>query len=457
MRTVPRLWLLGAILLLLSFFGQDAHAYQRMGVRAGSSVSIPPNKSGELEAFCLDEHAPPPTQGDRFTRVMNASSPKALVVDVGSRQIPLQEAIDKGMVRISGVDEGTGVFARIDAVSIKNLTKQPIVVRVTESAVLGGEGHESFGYNVRSLLDRHGDQGSIWSAQESIATREAAREATRSSQEKLSQLGLYRGKVDGEVNPATRRALDDFKLAHGLGGQKRKAPSEEEIEVSLTKSIEETEQRRSLAEKGVVMITVENTVGTRPLYLIRTPDGEIVYKGDKSAELAGRVNTYMDTRSAETVYLDLSRLPPHRIDGLKSSLKLSGAAHLRVLESARTSANTVQILRARDAKLTDISPISESPNGFAGQATLRSGSDRFIVRVISKSREAIQGFLTRLKELLGLPSDRHTVATAINKARVEMKRKFRLSDEEFDVQIGKEFEELEIVTAPHSWRIDTGG
>lgn len=181
------------------------------------------------------------------------------------------------------------------------------------------------------------------------------------------------------------------------------------------------------------------------------------YKGDKSAELARQVNKYMASRPADTLYLDLSALPRHRIDGLKTSLTLSGAAHVRVLESEQLSRQTVRILRADDARVVDIAPLAESPRGFMGEAKLRSGVERFVVRVVSKSREAIEGFFARLKELLGLTPGQHSVATAISRARIEMKQKFQLSEEEFDVQVGKEFGDLEIVTVPNTEGIDEGG
>jgi hypothetical protein len=78
MQKTLKFWILGILFALSYLVAVDALAFQRMGIRAGSTVSIPSRGSGELEAFCLDEHDAPPTRGDDFTRLLNTTSPKAI-------------------------------------------------------------------------------------------------------------------------------------------------------------------------------------------------------------------------------------------------------------------------------------------------------------------------------------------------------------------------------------------
>ncbi len=444
----------GVLLIGLCLLANESFAFQRMGIQSGASVSVPPKRSGELSAFCLDENADPPTRGDSFSRVLNTSSPNDIVVQVGNRTLPLQDALDKGMVRIKGVSNADEVFARIDAVEIENLTKENIVVRANQTAVLGGKSNESFDYNVRSLLERHSSQDDVWRAQAAHEAQLEQQAAARSMQEGLKELGYYRGTIDGVDGPATRNAAKSFSEAHGLRGTKGRAASEAEIQIALQKSLVDVRERKSTADSGMLIVTVEDTSiqPSKEFYRIRTPHGDIVE--DKSKELSGRISEYLSTHSAETVYLDVSSLPPHRIDALKTSLRLSGQAHLRIMENARLAKQTVRLLSSVDSKLLEVSNVTKSITGFEGRATLRNRVGTYALRVISKSKEAIEAFFVRLRQFLGSGEHQINLGVAVHRTRLEIKQRFGLTDEELQVEIGKEFDELDFVELPLKHRGD---
>src|SRR4051794_41012350 len=116
------------VVVFLSF-APSALAVQRMGLLPGGSASIAAGGTGTLPTVCLDEHDDPPTTSSRYVNVLNGSTPNSVTVEVDGQRIPLQKALNDGLVSISGVSSPLGTEAEIDQIRVDNLTGKPISVR----------------------------------------------------------------------------------------------------------------------------------------------------------------------------------------------------------------------------------------------------------------------------------------------------------------------------------------
>jgi len=161
--------LLTAVCLLI--YPACGIAVQRMGLLSGGSAHISAGGRGTLPTVCLDEHDDPPTTSSRYVNVMNGSSPHSVTVEIDGQKIPLQKALDEGLLSISGVSSPFGTEAYIDEVRINNLSGKPISVRVNEPAVLGATEHRSFDYDVTKLLKANADQDEVWRKQPQLSSQ----------------------------------------------------------------------------------------------------------------------------------------------------------------------------------------------------------------------------------------------------------------------------------------------
>ena len=180
--------------LSLLLLATTAVAVQRMGLIGGSSATIGPHGKGSLSARCVDESESAPSTATRYTQVLNARSPEAVVVEIGGRKVPLPQALREGIVRISGMTEppppGMWVYANIDEVRIENLTAKEIRVKVTESVVLGTNEHKATDGPVLELLDKKPTQQELWDKQEELAKRETRAELAKLSTKEMNLFSI---------------------------------------------------------------------------------------------------------------------------------------------------------------------------------------------------------------------------------------------------------------------------
>lgn len=115
-------------LVILLAFGSEAHATaQRMLLMpTGDSIAIAGGGNGKLPAMCLDEHRNSP-KGERFFAPVALGS--ATVIVGAAPPIPLQEAIDRKILKV----EGDGDYVSLEVTS---LVSEPLAIRVASTSVV---------------------------------------------------------------------------------------------------------------------------------------------------------------------------------------------------------------------------------------------------------------------------------------------------------------------------------
>lgn len=472
MKRYTQLFLVLTLLVLFLDFVTSAYAAQRMGLLPGRSVQIPPNGKGELPARCLDEEAPPPITSTRYTRVHNAP-PDAVIVKIDGQSIPLQQALDQGLVSISGVTAPTGYVtqARIDAVRIINNTSKPIEVQVHSGAVLGESGHRPFDYDVTSLLARNASQRSIWGQQieriESIRREEFQRrkEENIQNQTALSALGYYDGPIDGEFGAAAREGARSFQRDYGLVtdgiiGEKTR------VALKDAQTQQERLQRINKDEPGFLTLTMEYQ--QRPsVYALYGTSGKLLYRGKRVPDLMEVITRELKGNTSQTVYLDMENFTPDKKDGFETSLRLyhqkQGAKiDVKTLERYNGKTN-VQDQFFETSRRLEIKSVSEPilvetgkfKGYYRGAAQILQGTRSSIIRVYSRSKELVQKFFSRLQSLIsgdqtfwrrlqaffsGEEPKEVSPAILINKVRNELKQSGEWTDDdqvEFEDELGQ--------------------
>ena len=310
-------------------------------------------------------------------------------------------------------------------------------------------------------------------------------------QEKLRQLGYYSGNIDGQVGPRSWRAWTDFQRAKGLA-EFNEPWAGEKTRAAIESALEERQELRNLKQEGIAMVIVEDTSRTpnAPLYKIRKADGDELYHGDRLSELVTKINNYVSEENADRVYLDVSALPIAKRDALKTSINLSSQKYLLFLEHGETSGETRGLLLRKGVTSVERSFIIPVGDQYEGRLSLLTPPGKVVVRIIAKSWEVIESFMTRIESLLrgpgasqpsiaaALPPHPHagrvsasqpsiaeaihtpssllsllrpksasqlSIAEAIHTARLELKQRFKLTDDELTIRIGREFEETEVV------------
>lgn len=135
MRVVFRFFAFLAIAIIGSSCSAYAEIYQRMLLLSGT-VTIGPGGSGEIPTRCLDQFAHEPSKGLGYKNV--AANLGTTTVQVGSKPpIPLQQALDQGIISLEGFDGSTYLKLRVvnpdSTQSVRVVVSSPTVVMPNES------------------------------------------------------------------------------------------------------------------------------------------------------------------------------------------------------------------------------------------------------------------------------------------------------------------------------------
>ncbi len=426
-----------------------AASFQRMALFAGDGLELAPRGSGELSARCVDEHADPPTRGSDFTTLYNAP-PNAVTVYARGQAIPLQRALDDGMVSITGTSPANCFQCLIDAVRVNNLTDGPIEIRVSRAAVLGGAGHGALKYDPNTLLGGTQSQDEIWA-------RQARIEEVMQDQESLAALRYYDGPIDGSVGPKFTAAVRSFQREAGLVADGKYGPKTAE---GVRKAMART-ARLEQANEGAadhLLVTLEARFsGTAPgEYVLYDGQGKLVYRG---RDMTALMKTLDEQSSGDrTVYIDLENFPEQRAEALATSVRnhsqaayaksrlrpLNRDSALAVNEATRTQDLFFKKeVRLQDSKI-EISPepVSDGPRAglYQVEAKFRIGIREAALRAYARSKSILQDFVERLSSCFR--ADRLTnesLASIVNRIRRDLKTQYELRDDDLILEFITEF------------------
>lgn len=445
-----------ALLSLPIFFilASTTLAFQRMGLVGGQSIELSAGGLGELSARCLDEHDAPPLISNSFTKVFNASAPDSVTVEIGNHIMPLQQAINGGLVRISGfkpVSEGGGLYsARIDAVRIENRSGKPITVHVNEGAVLGGSGQSALTYDPKGLLEGQSQQY-VWSHQSEVARDQAqlAREQAgniRQGQENLIALGYLKGRADGSAGPQTQTAIREFQAAHGIGEAGIGTATAARL-AAVKKDFEGIKVTNSEPNSGVLRLKLLNDgKPEKPIYTLLGPKGEF-YAGDEVSGIVNAISTAIKQRNATSVYVESEGISTDRMNAFKDSLLISIDTNklqssLRILPEQKSN-SVVEVLFKRGTTIEEITapePSVSRPSFFESTIKLRTAA----LRVYAKTKELVKAFTDIFRSNVS-KSPNMSPAAAVDKARKRIKATMPdVKDEDIEVEIVTEVGAIQI-------------
>ncbi len=135
-----RVAIISAICLALTS-GNAVNAAQRMAIppiqlqlSAGGGAGSGQRHIRDVPALCLDHHRDEPARGSSLSTVLSANEAK--VVSVGGQTYTLQEAIDTGQLRVSGL----GSFR---ALRFENLTNKEMTINTPSHTALSDSSHDN--------------------------------------------------------------------------------------------------------------------------------------------------------------------------------------------------------------------------------------------------------------------------------------------------------------------------
>jgi hypothetical protein len=207
--TRMRLWYLsGTIWLILCIPLLAQH--QRLGLMPEEPFTLEPKgRSHVSEAFCLDEQLRITEQPVRYSQVISEGSNAQVRLGDGP-PIPLQRAIDEGLISVEGAsdkhfDHGTGISVRF-----KNLTDKSVTISLVNGLAFGEQKGALIQHDSPALellnkpLGRFGSgflQMDLWDKLQ--------------DERRLQTLGFYPNSL--VVNPDnTRAAVTNFQIANGI-------------------------------------------------------------------------------------------------------------------------------------------------------------------------------------------------------------------------------------------------
>jgi len=229
-----------AFIFFISQITTAACQYQRMGIQAGTSISLKADGKESIPTKCMDETLEAPKSGIKYTNVINVEA--AIVSFNGKNTITLQKAIDEGMIEIEGVNlslenilkapekyEGLKIK---DKIYITWLIVNRHTLTETEKIEYNRKLRDEYGqgdHTLMSIINKtpnsikvtfnqntiisHSKKDGIGSlkakdvglSQDSIWIMKSMRDQMR-----LRDLGFYNGIIDGEIGPESQSAIMRF-------------------------------------------------------------------------------------------------------------------------------------------------------------------------------------------------------------------------------------------------------
>lgn len=108
-------------------------------------------------------------------------------------------------------------------------------------------------------------------------------------------------------------------------------------------------------------------------------------------------------------------------------------------------------LRLVEQTVSEVQAVEGAPDAtamaeFRFEKSLRSGTKNYVLRLWSKSFDAVREFGRRVKDAFTAPSDRtRTLSDIVNQLRRELKEQYQLSEDELKLEVVDELGNCRIV------------
>lgn len=439
------------IILLSAFSAQAQH--QRLGI-APHNISLNSKQpTSEVEAFCLDRNKVIDGTYD-YNNVLSSSASTAIVT-VGQRRLPLQKAINEGLIRVestlSRAKFGSGIGVRF-----VSLTRLPVTIQIRDSLAVG---ENPGSYSNKSALeilrtakanlvvDSKEIQQQVWEADSDRARLESL--DYKSVAEFQQANGLPLNGLDA-VTKAKLQESESQLIARfeavGLANrrfQAREKSVSDNISLFQTKmGIKETSvyspdvraqfERyekvdfpviKELSEYGsnqynYLFLRVKASADDSSLYTIYSPDRKL-YEGNSVAEIDARISRLASTYGK--AYVDLDFQSKNQIEAFKASLDISRIKSNVALVEGTPATKNVFFSNKRTFDIDNISQPNLEGDEYVSTIGLKSTdatevNKNWKVKAASKVKETVIKFTDAFKNLIGR-KQKQSLADILERAR----------------------------------------
>lgn len=438
--------------------------FQRMGIPQGA-FELAANGAGVVQAFCMDFSRATPERADRFSHVLTSTN--SARVQVGERTLSLQEAIDRGLISVTGADS----YSRINFV---NHTNERVVVSFSENAVLSGRPEGTADIKDRiTTLRRTSSEAEQLQLQRRLVW---GGEYVKARQRTLAELGYYRGGIDGEVGPATRRAVRDYRRDAGF------LPFDDVwsddlpnpvLRRNFTVQNARLRQARDASEHSL-LVSVRQSNDGAPTYVLEG-GFDVPLRSRSIAELAERTSDVLRGVGSQrgipvgALYFETAGFTADQRAAFLSTFRSqmrhrNPSLSVRPIGSSSGGRGTHDYVFTRGAEIVHEAPapVVQVQQGryrgwFRSHVRFTMGGESKVMTVFARTREVLQAFLDQVKNLLvrnsALPPERRmNLADIVSRAMGHVKSVYPVSDADIGLVVGREIGNSQTVEAPHGRR-----
>jgi peptidoglycan hydrolase-like protein with peptidoglycan-binding domain len=260
----------------------------------------------------------------------------------------------------------------------------------------------------------------------------------------LQDAGYYKGRLTGEIDPATESAIARFKRDQGLG-------TEPVIDSGTEKALLAVAQENR--DSKYLALLLESTSGSSSLYKL-SANGKQLFEGDKISELTSAINSERARRGrGNNIYLILKGFTDEKADSLVASFRLQqksidSRVTIRPFQSSldSTSAEDFFFSPGKSFLEDSITPavlvVGGVNDGYYGSSfTVRDAQNHTgTISVFAKIKQVVIDFVDGSRTLFQSRQADWSPAKIATVARARLSRKFGLSPEgvrvEFKDEVG---------------------
>ena len=464
-------------IILLSALATSAQ-HQRLGISPTTMTLNSRKPSAEVEAFCLDRHKVIDGTYD-YNHVLSPSASTATVT-VGQRTMPLQRAINEGLIRIKSTVGSNGFGSGI-GVKFISQTQQPVTIQIRNSLALGENAGTYTNTSVLETLrtakanlevDSKDLQHQLWEADihrvrwESLGygsveefqrannlpvnglsalTKTKLEEAESKLIARFEAVGMTNTRSASRI-PSVSDNIASFQKAVGLEETAVYSPDVraqfEKYEKVDFPVIREISDYDSPAD-NYVFLRVKASAEDSSFYTVYAP-GEKVYEGNDVAVIDEAVSGLASVYGKAYVELDFPSL--NQTEAFKASLKISRIkSNVALVEGTRATKN-VYFSNKRTFAIDNISEPQLIGDDFVSTISGKTADTAAVntswkVNAASRIKETVTKFTDAFKNIIGR-KQKQSLADIVEKARrIELDR-----TETLDVKVSfiDEFGEIRV-------------
>jgi hypothetical protein len=414
---------------------------QRMAIAPGH-YKIAPSGSRGVSAFCLDPDLPSPSSTSSFQMVF--SDPSSVRVQVGAREMSLQQALLEKLISIKGEDSYD--FSQLQ---ILNHTTQEVSLQFKESAIVAEQGERAplvtpndlreLGLGPSAGIDNVNQieiQKKIWSTSE---LRSIGYKTTSTTGSSSLETAIRQFQKDNKLPETGKLNWQSSGILEGM--------------VERKQFIEET-KRGSDKQFAIFFIQLQEEPTKTGFYKIISEEQKPAFVNTPE-EIIAHANGIAQKHSTQNIYVALEGIRSQEdVDAFGLSLRakqkeLASNLTIKPMETGPHDDLSSHFFMVggkveRIPGMT-IKKVTEGPYKDFFEASINVTKDGFkqkVLYIYAKTKEILEHFLLLLfrqdtREL--------SVAALVNKARTEVKRTFKLTEAELVVEFEDEFGNVQVV------------